>query len=142
VVARGRQRIRQRGSRQQWAQARDLKAFPGDDTADGSATPGSTPAALGEPLAPAVAARHSAGQQVVASTRCGLCNVVVEQRLREGRRVTRVPYALCISCDEVRCDQCWDADDVCAGDEEHEFLEVHYDEGGRSQVADFRSWIG
>ena len=116
-MARGRQRIRQRGSRQQWAQARNLKAFPGEELgADGA--PAEIPAvdAPGKPLS---------GGDVVASTRCGLCNVIVEQRLRDGRKVNLVPYALCMSCDEVRCEECWAAeDDPCVDADEHEFMEV------------------
>jgi hypothetical protein len=135
-VARGRQRIRQRGSRQQWAQARSYKAF-GADGQEATAEPGSVDGEAAGPPKPL------SGADVVASTRCGLCNVVVEQRLRDGRTVSLVPYALCISCDEVRCQECWAAeDDLCDDDVEHEFMEVHFGEDGRPAVADFASWEG
>src|SRR5579885_1254153 len=134
-VARGRQRIRQRGSRQQWAAARNYKAFGGDEL-DGTQT--GTIDAEAEANGPP---RPLTGADVVASTRCELCNVVVEQRLRDGRKVVLVPYALCMSCDGVRCEACWAADDdFCEDDVEHEFLEVHYDDGGRPAVADFATW--
>ena len=118
-MARGRQRIRQRGSRQQWAQARNFKTF-GVDEANGevAADPNGAVAPDGPP-------KPLGGSDVVASTRCGLCNVVVEQRLRDGRTVGVVPYALCISCDEVRCEECWAAvDDPCIDADEHEFMDV------------------
>ena len=118
-MARGRQRIRQRGSRQQWAQARNLKSF-GPDEANGE-----TPANPDAPIAADGLPRALRGSDVVASTRCGLCNVVVEQRLRDDRKVDVVPYALCISCDEVRCEACWAAeDDPCVDADEHEFMDV------------------
>ena len=118
-MARGRQRIRQRGSRQQWAQARNLKSFGVEEpNGEAPATPAAAPPADEPP-------RALGGSDVVASTRCGLCNVVVEQRLRDGRKVGIVPYALCISCDEVRCEVCWAAeDDPCVDADEHEFMDV------------------
>jgi hypothetical protein len=127
-MARGKLRIRQRGSRQQWAQARTFKEFGSGDepTVDG---------ANGEANGPP---RPLAGDEVVATSRCGLCNVVVEQRRRDGARVVLLPYSLCISCDGVRCQECWQADDdVCADADEHEFLEVHYAEAGIARTADF-----
>ena len=138
-MARGRQRIRQRGSRQQWAQARSYKTFGANDV-DGA---GQAPASDGETAEAGAPPQPLAGADVVATSRCGLCGVVVEQRLRDGRTVNLVPYALCISCDEVRCEECWAAeDDLCDDDVEHEFLEVHYAEDGRAAVADFGSWAG
>ena len=129
-MARGKLRIRQRGSRQQWAQARTFKEFSGAEGEPG------VEAADGPPKPPP-------GDDLIASTRCGLCGVVVEQRLRDRKRVVLLPHALCISCDEVRCEDCWLAEeDRCGVDDEHEFLEVHYAEGGAAQVADFGSWIG
>ena len=129
-MARGRQRIRQRGSRQQWAQARDYKVFGagGDES-------GAEAAASGPP-------KPLSGADVVASTRCGLCGLVVEQRTRDGRTLVLVPYALCISCDEVRCENCWGAEDDLCGDEdvEHEFLEVRYSEEGAPKTAAFATW--
>lgn len=115
-MARGRQRIRQRGSRQQWAQARNFKAFGADGAeVDGVVAPPQEPE-VPKPLS---------GSDVVVSVRCGLCNVVVEQRLRDAGRVALVPYALCISCDEVRCEDCWSAeDDPCVDADEHEFMDV------------------
>src|SRR5919202_3540441 len=113
-MARGKRRIRQ-----QWAQARTFKEFgSGDEVAvDG---------VIGEPSGPP---KPLAGDEVVATTRCGLCNVVVEQRRRDGVRLVLVPYSLCISCDGVRCQECWAAeDDACADADEHEFLEVQYAE--------------
>src|SRR5438093_13774616 len=130
-MARGKLRIRQRGSRQQWAQARTFKEFGSSDEAvvDGAAGEGSGPP------------RPLAGDEVVATTRCGLCNVVVEQRRRDGARLVLVPYSLCISGDEVRCQECWDVeDDFCADADEHEFLEVHYAEAGIPRTADFASF--
>src|SRR5919204_1719084 len=120
-MARGKLRIRQRGSRQQWAQARTFKEF---GSSDGAAVNGAGGEADG-PLKPL------AGDEVVATSRCGLCNVVVEQRRRDGARLVLVPYSLCISCDDVRCQECWELeDDFCADADEHEFLEVHYAEAG------------
>lgn len=118
-MARGRQRIRQRGSRQQWAQARNFKAFGADEPgADGAA------ASADGADAPAEPARPLAGTDVVASTRCGLCNLVVEQQLRDGTRVAVRPYVICMSCDAVRCEDCWAADDdPCVDADEHEFME-------------------
>jgi hypothetical protein len=127
-MARGKLRIRQRGSRQQWAQARTFKEFGSSDeaTVDGASGEASGPQ---KPLA---------GDEVVATSRCGLCNVVVEQRRRDGARVVLVPYSLCISCDGVRCQECWPADDdACADADEHEFLEVHYTEAGSARTVDF-----
>jgi hypothetical protein len=130
-MARGKLRIRQRGSRQQWAQARTFKEFGSGDEA-------AVDGAIGEPSGPA---KPLAGDEVVATTRCGLCNVVVEQRRRDGARLVLVPYSLCISCDVVRCQECWEAeDDVCADADEHEFLEVHYAEAGTPRTADFASF--
>ena len=130
-MARGKLRIRQRGSRQQWAQARTFKEFGSSDEAvvDGAA---------GETSGPL---RPLAGDEVVATTRCGLCNVVVEQRRRDGARLVLVPYSLCISCDGVRCQECWAAeDDDCADGDVHEFLEAHYAEDGVAKTADFGSF--
>ena len=127
-MARGKLRIRQRGSRQQWAQARTLKEFGSSE--DGPAN-GSADEAIGP-------ARPLGGDEVVATTRCGLCNVVTEQRRRDGGELVLLPYSLCISCDEVRCQECWAADDdACADADEHEFLEVHYAEAGIARTADF-----
>jgi hypothetical protein len=126
-MARGKLRIRQRGSRQQWAQARTFKEFGSSDEATVDGAPGE---ASGPP-------KPLAGDEVVASSRCGLCNVVVEQRRRDGARVVLVPYSLCISCDGVRCQDCWQADDACADADEHEFLEVHYSEAGSARTTDF-----
>lgn len=111
-MARGRQRIRHRGSRQQWAQARDLKA-------DGAEAPSE------QPTEPATPVKAFTAADAVMSTRCGLCGLVVEQKLRDGRRVVLLPHVLCLSCDEVRCSGCWDApDDACGPDDEHEFADV------------------
>jgi hypothetical protein len=130
-MARGKLRIRQRGSRQQWAQARTFKEF-------GSSEDGAADGALGDGSGPP---RPLAGDEVVATTRCGLCNVVAEQRRRDGARLVLVPYSLCISCDELRCQACWEAeDDACADADEHEFLEVHYAEAGTAKTADFASF--
>jgi hypothetical protein len=130
-MARGKLRIRQRGSRQQWAQARTFKEF-------GSGDEVGVDGVIGEPSGPP---KPLAGDEVVATTRCGLCNVVVEQRRRDGVRLVLVPYSLCISCDGVRCQECWQAeDDVCADADEHEFLEVHYAEGGAARTADFATF--
>jgi hypothetical protein len=130
-MARGKLRIRQRGSRQQWAQARTFKEFTGEDgAADGAVEVTGPP----KPLS---------GEDVTATSRCGLCGVVVEQRRRDGTRVVLLPYSLCISCDEVRCQECWAAeDDFCGDDEEHEFLEVHYAEAGAPQTTDFATYAG
>ena len=132
-MARGKLRIRQRGSRQQWAQARNFKVFGAVDQS-----------AVGEPSTEAAGApRILPADEVVASTRCGLCNLVVEQRRRDGARVVLQPYSLCISCDEVRCHECWAAeDDVCADADEHEFLEVHFVEGGAPRTIDFATYQG
>jgi hypothetical protein len=130
-MARGKLRIRQRGSRQQWAQARTFKQFgSSDETAvNGASGHASDPA------------RPLAGDEVVATSRCGLCNVVVEQRRRDGARLVLVPYSLCISCDEVRCQDCWQAeDDACGDADEHEFLEVYYAEAGTPGTADFATF--
>lgn len=128
-MARGRQRIRVRGSRQQWAQARSLKEVGSEtdpSTADGAE------ATVPKPLS---------GRDVVATTRCGLCGVVTEQRLRSDEVLVLVPNALCISCDEVRCEDCWSApDDACVGVDEHEFLEIRYQEDGQVRTADFSGW--
>jgi hypothetical protein len=133
MMAKGKLRIRQRGSRQQWAQARNFKAFSGDD-GDPTQT---------EPGAPPVPDKPLSGHDVVQSLRCGLCGLVAEQRLRDGRTIVLIPYVLCISCDEVRCDGCWGAEeDTCADADEHEFLEVKYQRGGAVQTADFRQWSG
>jgi hypothetical protein len=119
-MARGKQRIRQRGSRQQWAQARNFKTFGVDEP---NGVNGSTPD--GAAIVADGPVRPLSGSDVVASTRCGLCNAVVEQKLRDGRTVGVVPYALCMSCDEVRCEACWAADDdPCVDAEEHEFMEL------------------
>lgn len=116
-MARGRQRIRQRGSRQQWAQARNFKAFGADEMATDGA---SGPTVAAAPEAP----KPTAANDVVASTRCGLCNLVVERKLRDGSRVSLRPYVICISCDQVRCEECWSADeDPCIDADEHEFME-------------------
>jgi hypothetical protein len=130
-MARGKLRIRQRGSRQQWAQARTFKEFgSADDAPDGGA--------VAEADGPA---RPLAGDEVVAASRCGLCNAVVEQRRRDGVRVVLLPYSLCISCDGVRCQECWAAeDDACLDADEHEFLEVHYAEAGAARTADYASF--
>jgi hypothetical protein len=131
-MAKGKLRIRQRGSRQQWAQARHFKAFGGDegDPAQGEA-------------AAAAPDRPLSGQEVVQSLRCGLCGLVAEQRLRDGGTLVLRPYVLCISCDELRCDDCWAApDDACADADEHEFLEVRYQRDGAVRTADFASWAG
>ena len=131
-MARGKLRIRQRGSRQQWAQARTFKEFTGEE----GAVAGGAAESLGPP-------KPLAGDEVTATSRCGLCGVVVEQRRRDGGRVVLFPYSLCISCDEVRCQECWAGDDdFCGDDEEHEFLEVHYAEEGAPQVADFATYVG
>src|SRR5437899_2670468 len=90
-MARGRQRIRQRGSRQQWAQARNFKTF-GDE---------STLTAVEEIAPPPLIAG------AVPSLRCGRCTIVVEQRLSDGTKQALLPYALCIICDETRCEECW-----------------------------------
>jgi hypothetical protein len=130
-MARGKLRIRQRGSRQQWAQARTYKEF---GSSDGAVVDGATAEAggPGKPLA---------GDEVVATSRCGLCNLVVEQRRRDGVRLILIPYSLCISCDGVRCQQCWAAeDDACADGDEHEFPEVHYAVAGGTTTADFASF--
>jgi hypothetical protein len=119
-VARGRQRIRQRGSRQQWAQARNYKTFGVEESNGTHAAPAD---GVGEGTD--AVQKLLSGSDVIASTRCGLCNVVVEQRLRDGRKVNVLPYALCMSCDEVRCEACWSAeDDPCIDADEHEFMEV------------------
>jgi hypothetical protein len=132
-MAKGKLRIRQRGSRQQWAQARYLKAFGSDEAEPAPSEPG----------APTVPDRPVGGQDVVQSLRCGLCGLVAEQRLRDGRTLVPKPYVLCISCDEVRCDGCWAAeDDPCADADEHEFLEVKYQRDGSVRTADFASWVG
>jgi hypothetical protein len=129
-MARGKLRIRQRGSRQQWAQARNFKAFGGDELA-------------AAPSAAAVPDRPLSGQEVAQSLRCGLCGVVAEQTLRDGRALVRVPYAHCISCDEVRCEGCWaSSDDECVDGDEHEFLEVRYQRDGAAQSAAFADWRG
>jgi hypothetical protein len=130
-MARGKLRIRQRGSRQQWAQARTYKEFGSSDELNAN---GANAEASGPP-------KPLGGDEVVATTRCGLCNVVAEQRRRDGVRLVLVPYSLCISCDEVRCQECWaGADDDCADGDEHEFMEVHYSEGGAPRTADFASF--
>lgn len=132
-MARGKLRIRQRGSRQQWAQARNLKAFGGDDE-ELAQSEGGAPPVPGKPVG---------GQDVVHSLRCGLCGLVAEQKLRDGRTLVLVPYALCISCDEVRCENCWAApDDACADADEHEFLEVKYQQDGTVRTAEFADWRG
>ena len=130
-MARGKLRIRQRGSRQQWAQARTFKEF-------GSADEAAEAGVAGEVGGPA---RPLGGDEVVAATRCGLCNAVVEQRRRDGARIVLLPYSLCISCDGVRCQECWPAeDDACSDADDHEFLEVHYAEAGTPRTADFASF--
>ncbi|HEY3082738.1 MAG TPA: hypothetical protein VGM69_22860 [Chloroflexota bacterium] len=130
-MAKGKLRIRQRGSRQQWAQARNLKLFGGEEGEPGQSEPG----------APPVPDRPASGHDVVQSLRCGLCGLVAEQRLRDGGTLVLIPYVLCISCDEVRCDACWAAeDDPCADADEHEFLEVKYQRNGAVQTADFGEW--
>jgi hypothetical protein len=130
-MAKGKLRIRQRGSRQQWAQARTLKEFGSSDDAPAEAV-------LGEASGPA---KPLAGDDVVATTRCGLCNLVVEQRRRDSTRLVLLPYSLCISCDEVRCQECWvSADDACADGDEHEFMEVHYQEAGALRTVDFAAF--
>jgi hypothetical protein len=110
-MAKGKLRIRQRGSRQQWAKARDLKVL-------GAIEPGDVDVAASE------AQRILTGGDVVQRTRCGLCGALVEQRLRDGRSIVLLSHALCMSCDEVRCQECWGApDDPCIDADEHELME-------------------
>jgi hypothetical protein len=128
-MARGKLRIRQRGSRQQWAHARTFKEFAADRPAQGDGSEASGPS------------RPLAAEDIVATTRCGLCGTVVEQRRRDNGRVVVGPYALCLSCDEVRCQACWAVpDDGCVDDEEHEFLEVQFADNGVAATADFANW--
>ena len=111
-MAKGKLRIRQRGSRQQWAKARDLKVS------------GTIEPALRDDSATDEAQRILTGGDVVQRTRCGLCGALVEQRLRDGRAVVLLVHALCMSCDEVRCEPCWQApDDPCVDADEHELME-------------------
>lgn len=110
-MAKGKLRIRQRGSRQQWQKARDIKVL-------GAAEPAPIVEDMTE------AQRILTGGDVVQRIRCGLCDALVEQRLRDGRVVTLVTHALCMSCDDVRCQACWAADeDPCVDADEHEFME-------------------
>jgi hypothetical protein len=112
-MAKGKLRIRQRGSRQQWARARDLKVQ------------GATEPSVADDSATAEAQRILAAGDVVQRTRCGLCGTRVEQRLRDGRVVVLLTHALCMSCDEVRCEACWAApDDPCVDADEHELTEA------------------
>jgi len=130
-MAKGKLRIRQRGSRQQWAQARNFKAFGGDEGEAASSGPDASTAPD----------RPASGHDVVQALRCGLCGLVAEQRLSDGRTLVLKPYVLCISCDEVRCDGCWAAeDDVCVDGEEHEFLEVKFQRDGAVRTASFDEW--
>jgi hypothetical protein len=111
-MAKGKLRIRQRGSRQQWARARDVKVL------------GAVEPSAADELATSEAQRILTGGDVVQRVRCGLCDTLVEQRLRDGRSVVLVAHALCASCDDVRCQACWDADDdPCVDADEHELLE-------------------
>lgn len=112
-MARGKLRIRQRGSRQQWAQARSYK-----EHGDSAPVPSDNGVS-------AEAARLLSGGDVIAATRCGFCNRVVERRLRSGSRVVVSAYALCLSCDEARCQGCFEAeDDGCVEGDEHELGEL------------------
>jgi hypothetical protein len=112
-MAKGKLRIRQRGSRQQWAKARDFKV-------QGALEP-----AVGDETATSEAQRILTGGDVVQRTRCGLCGALVEQRLRDGRTVVLLAHSLCMSCDEVRCQECWQApDDPCIDADEHELMEA------------------
>ena len=111
-MAKGRLRIRQRGSRQQWAKARDYKVLGVEE-----------PAAVDADAA-SEAQRILTGGDVVQRVRCGLCGALVEQRLRDGRSVVVATHALCMSCDEVRCEACWAADDdPCVDADDHELME-------------------
>jgi hypothetical protein len=111
-MAKGKLRIRQRGSRQQWARARDYKVLGTEEAAAPSAE-------ISE------AQKLLAGGDVVQRTRCDLCGSLVEQRLRDGRTVVVATHALCMSCDEVRCQACWNApDDPCIDADEHELMEA------------------
>ena len=111
-MAKGKLRIRQRGSRQQWAKARDFKLS------------GAVDAPFGDDSVTSEAQRILTGGDVVQRTRCGLCGALVEQRLRDGRAVVLAAHALCMSCDEVRCEACWAApEDACVDADEHELME-------------------
>jgi hypothetical protein len=111
-MAKGKLRIRQRGSRQQWAKARDFKLS------------GALESPNGDESVTAEAQRILTGGDVVQRTRCGLCGALVEQRLRDGRAIVLLVHSLCMSCDEVRCEECWQApDDPCVDADEHELME-------------------
>jgi hypothetical protein len=105
-MARGKLRIRQRGSRQQWARVRDVKTFGPDD----------------QPEPDSEALKLLSGSDIVKTVRCGLCARILEQTLRDGRTTTTAAYAACITCEEVRCADCVGADDdPCVDDAEHEY---------------------
>lgn len=106
-MARGKLRIRQRGSRQQWARVREHKTFGPDETPESDAL------------------KLLSASDVVKTLRCGMCGLVVEQTLRDGRTVAQAPYRTCRNCEELRCTSCLDAeDDPCVDDaERHAFAE-------------------
>lgn len=80
--------------------------------------------------------------EVVANTRCGLCRTVVEVRHRDGKVFVSRPYALCMSCDAVRCEECWgDPDDPCEDADDHEFMKVRVDSGGTPRTVNFTAYI-
>ena len=80
-MARGRQRIRQRGSRQQWAQARSYKAF-GADGLEVTAEPGSVD---GEPAGPPKPL-GGADVDVTAHELADLASATIEVALAEAIR--------------------------------------------------------
>ena len=122
-MAKGKQRIRQRGSRQQWAHARDYKEFGPEPAADESAQqpPGAAP---------------------VSFVRCGRCNGIAEQRLGDGGVELLLANVSCARCGALRCEDCWEAEDDPCPAGEHEFLEVRYAEGRQVHTADFATWEG
>lgn len=136
-MARGKQRIRQRGSRQQWAQARNFK------TIDGITTPGDVTSEGPTVDAPPATSVSANEQRIARVDKCGLCGIVVEQKRMNGSRELLVAYALCISCDEIRCLNCWDVDDDLCTDsvDEHEFAEINYAVDGECRSMEFNAWF-
>jgi len=127
AMARGRQRIRQRGSRQQWAVARAFKGSPSDE--GGGETVGSEVEVAIRP-------------DVITTARCGLCKKVTEQKMVGGQVNVLIPYSRCFSCNAVRCEECWDdPDDPCDGMDEHEFLKVRLSEEGVPRTANFQTYV-